>query len=233
MKTPIPFLEAMVGLFYPNLCCACGKNLLLSQQVLCIDCQYRLPKTQFHHHADNPFAERFWGRLPLHAGASLYFFTKGGRVQRLLHALKYEGRQELGRYLGNMYGAELAQSSLFAGIDLIVPVPLHPRKRRQRGYNQSDCFAEGLSEALGRPWLPNALIRQSFTQTQTRKSRFERLRNVEEAFALQQPQALSGKHILLVDDVMTTGATLEACGLLLTGLPDVRLSMATIAIADV
>ncbi|MBL7790768.1 MAG: ComF family protein [Saprospiraceae bacterium] len=233
MKTPLRFLEEMVGLFYPNLCCACGKNLLIRQHVLCIDCQYRLPKTQFHLQADNPFAERFWGRLPVHAGAAMYFFTKGGRVQRLLHALKYGGQQEVGRYLGKIYGLELKQSPLFCDVELVVPVPLHPRKKRQRGYNQSDCFAEGLSESLGVPWLPDALARRAFTATQTRKSRMERLANVGEAFALHRPERLEGKHILLVDDVMTTGATLEACGLLITELPGVRLSMATIAIAEV
>jgi ComF family protein len=232
MKTKPRFIEDLVGLFFPNLCLACRRHLPPHHSVLCLTCQYRLPKTNFHTYPDNPFAERFWGRAPIEAGAAFYYFTKGGKVQHLIHALKYEGRKEVGIQIGQWYGAQLRESPGFSNAEVIVPVPLHPRRQWERGYNQSDCFAEGLSDAMGIPWTPQAMARRRHTATQTHKSRLDRLHNVGELFAIADPHLLEGRHVLLVDDVMTTGATLEACALKLLELPGVRLSMATIAFAD-
>lgn len=219
------------ALFYPNLCLACGLSSPPKKEIICLSCQNKLPKTFFHLDKDNPFAERFWGRLPIWAAGALYHFSKGGRTQQLIHQLKYNNKPDIGRQLGQYYGQELAQSDLFRSIDVIVPVPLHPRKKHQRGYNQSDAFAQGLSIGLGKPWLKDGLGRLAFTHTQTQKSRAERMENVMTAFEVRKAKQLAHRHILLVDDVITTGATLEACGLQLLALEDTHLSLATIGFA--
>ncbi len=232
IQYPIEWWEGLLGLFYPNLCLACGKGLRPRQEPICPSCQYKLPKTDFHKEEENPFTERFWGRIPLHSGAALYHFTKGGRTQQLIHKLKYEGKREIGLYLGRMYGHSLRETPLFRGVQLILPVPLHRRKAWQRGYNQSALFARGLAESMAVPWLEDGLQRTEYTSTQTRKDRLERFHNVEKAFRIPHPERLRGKHILLVDDVITTGATLEACAIKMLEVPGTKVSMATIAIAD-
>lgn len=224
--------QDLIGLLYPNLCLACSEKPPVQGEVICVRCQLNLPKTNFHLEKDNPFTERFWGRIPLESGAALYQFVKGGRVQELLHRLKYEGKREIGIKLGEWYGRQLSESEYFTNIDVIVPVPLHPRKERLRGYNQAAMFAQGIASSMKKIGLKNGLVRQVFTETQTQKSRDERLKNVSEVFAVGNVKDLEGKHILLVDDVMTTGATMEACGLKLLAVPGTKLSMATIAIAD-
>lgn len=232
MKAILSLARDVWSLFYPHLCLICGQQEPPGGEPFCLGCQLKLPQTGFHHLPENAFTERFWGRLRLEGGASIYYFTKGGRVQRLIHRLKYNGKQEIGRHLGRWYGKQLLEKTGFREVTLIVPVPLHPRKLRLRGYNQSVCFAEGLSEALGVPWRNDVLRRRTHTATQTHKSRMERLENVLTAFELTCPEAIAGQHVLLVDDVLTTGATLEACGLQLLAAPGVRVSMATIAIAQ-
>lgn len=222
--------DDLLGLFYPKLCYACGCRLSLKSEPICLDCAYRLPKTNFHFHKENPFTERLWGRVDVQAAAACFHFVKSGRVQRLLHQLKYGGQWQVGLYLGQNYGEALKSSQLFQRIDKIVPVPLHPRRQHQRGYNQSAAFARGLSESMNVPW-EEALERRVHTNTQTRKSRMGRFGNVEGAFRLRPGSPIDGQHILLVDDVVTTGATLEACAHTLLQAAGSRLSMATIAIA--
>jgi ComF family protein len=222
----------LLGLLYPNVCLACHRSLPTRHECICLECQINLPKTNFHQEADNPFTERFWGRLDIKSGAALYHFVKGGRVQELIHQLKYLGKRQVGHRLGKWYGEQLRAAPLFKAIDVIVPVPLHARKERLRGFNQSAVFAAGLSEAMHVPALPRALVRRVFTETQTNKSRLERLANVQDVFAIQDEKALQGKHILLVDDVMTTGATLEACGTKILEVKGTQLSLATIALAE-
>lgn len=222
----------LLGLLYPNVCLACHNSLPTRNECICLECQIHLPKTNFHLEADNPFTERFWGRLDIKSGAALYHFVKGGRVQELIHQLKYLGKRQVGHRLGQWYGEQLRTAPLFKTIDAIVPVPLHARKERLRGFNQSAIFAAGLAEAMQIPALPNALVRQVFTETQTNKSRLERLANVQDVFAVKDETALRGKHILLVDDVMTTGATLEACGSKILEVTGTQLSLATIALAE-
>lgn len=225
-------LNDLVSLLYPNLCLACSENTPARGEIICLSCQLKLPKTNFHLEKENPFTERFWGRMSLESGAALYHFVKGGRIQELLHRLKYEGKREIGIKLGEWYGRQLRESQFFKEIDVIVPVPLHPRKERLRGYNQAAVFAQGIAETMQKPWLKDGLVRQVFTETQTQKSRAERLENVSEVFAIGNFKKLEGKHVLLVDDVMTTGATMEACGTKLLSVTGTKLSMATIAIAD-
>jgi ComF family protein len=181
---------------------------------------------------ENRFTDRFWGRIPLQTGAALYHFQKETSIQHLIFQLKYNGKSHIGYKLGLYFGKQLTSNSTFyKDIDLIIPVPLHPIKERKRGYNQSAHFAAGLSESMQKPWLKNGLKRITHGESQTRKTREERYENVLKAFKVYQTKKLTGKHILLVDDVLTTGATLEGCAMKILALPNTRVSMATIAIA--
>lgn len=224
--------EDLFGLFFPRLCPACGRSAPAPRELLCLSCQVKLPQTGFHLEADNAFEERFWGRIPLVAGAALYHFVKGGRTQYLIHQLKYAGNRQVGQAIGRYYGRLLRECPRWQDPELILPVPLHPRKRHRRGYNQSALFAAGLAESMRLPWRDDVLRRRHYTASQTRKSRTERMENVLKAFVLTRPQAVAARHVLLVDDVLTTGATLEACGRCLLKAPDVQLSMVTIGIAQ-
>ena len=227
---PSSIWKDLTSLFYPQVCMACGEQPAPKGEVVCVSCLYKLPKTNFHLQKENAFTERFWGRLPVEAGAALFFFTKSSRTQQLIHRLKYKGKRDIGIQMGKLYGETLRESALFGKVDVIVPVPLHPKKEQVRGYNQSAVFAKGLSQGMHKPWLSKGLVRTLHAESQTQKSRAERLDNIAQAFATGHADDLRGKHILLVDDVLTTGATLEACGLCLLAIPDVKLSMATLAI---
>lgn len=231
MKKSLRFIDDLASLFYPRLCLACGTNLPPSTSLLCLSCQYRLPQTHYHLSKENPFTERFWGRVDVKSAAALYHYDKDGKVQRLVHQLKYKHQPDIGVELGKIFGRHLQASTYFQSLDGIVPVPLHPRKQHLRGYNQSECFARGLSASMGLPYYPHALARSQYTETQTAKTRLERMENVMQAFELARPEEVSGRRLLLVDDVLTTGATLEACSLALLSCPNTEVSLATIAIA--
>ena len=221
-----------IGLFYPEVCICCGEELVAKENLVCTMCVYKLPKTNFHNIADNPLAKVFWGRADVHAVSAYCHYQKGNMVQDLVHELKYKGKQELGVDIGNWYGQDLKTSELFNKADYIIYIPLHPKKLKKRGYNQSACFAEGLSEAMGIPVLHEALVRVKNTDTQTRKSRYERWENVEGIFKVNKAEELKGKHVLLVDDIITTGATIEACLLELNKVPVKAVSVAAIGCAD-
>lgn len=225
-------IEGFLHFLYPELCLACESRVHSVGDVLCVECNATLPLLNYHLQRENPFTIRFWGRLPLHAGAAMFLFTKESRVQHLLHNLKYNGQWQIGVELGRKYGWMLGASKDFRKADVIVPVPLHEVKEWERGYNQSAMFAKGLSETMGISHAPSALFRTTYTATQTHKSRLERLENVRDAFEVRQREALAGKHILLVDDVLTTGSTLEACALKILEIPGTTVSMATLAIAS-
>lgn len=174
----------------------------------------------------------FAGRVPVREVASLMFYNKGSIVQHILHHLKYKGKKEVGRYLGRYYGQQLRQEERFRSVDYILPIPLHPRKQRKRGYNQSEWIAMGLSEGLGKPYLTDVLVRTHFTDTQTKKSRFNRWENVKEVFAVQNPEKIRYKHVLVCDDVLTTGATMEAAIQHLIEVEGVTVSVVTLATAS-
>jgi ComF family protein len=170
-----------------------------------------LPQTNYHQDNSNPVVQHFWGLVPVSNAVAYYHFVKGERVQHLLHALKYSNRPDVGIYVGECYGALLKDYEAFQTIDVIVPVPLHQDKLQWRGYNQSEAFAQGLATTMKIPVDAGLIIRNEATETQTRKHRFERYINVNQKFSILESADLKGKHILLVDDVITTGATLIAC----------------------
>lgn len=222
-------LTDFFNLLYPRLCPACNKLLKQGEKEICIPCAYDLPYTDFHLYPDNPLAKQFWGRVPLHAAMALLYFSKGGRTQNLIHHLKYKDQPQIGLLLGRAIGLRLLQSEVYSGIDLLLPVPLHPRRERLRGYNQSDYIARGIAEALHIPVANNILFRNISTATQTSKSRYDRYTNLQEVFIVKQPAAILNKHVLLVDDVITTGATLEACAQAILQHHPLKISVAAAA----
>ncbi|MDB5145842.1 MAG: ComF family protein [Mucilaginibacter sp.] len=232
MKLQAGYLADFVSLLFPELCQACGESLVTGEDLLCLDCRYHLPFTNFHLKADNMVAQQFWGKINLEAAYSLCYFTKGGKMQHLMHQFKYKGMQKIGHLLGNIAGEQLAKNPIFNTVDLIIPVPLHKSRLRKRGYNQSTCFAAGLSQKLNIPFDEGNLVRIRATETQTHRSRFSRFENMQQVFALTNPEALVNKHVLLVDDIVTTGSTLEACGIELLKVEGLKLSIATIACAE-
>ena len=223
----------LTALFFPKNCAVCGSVLRRQEEILCTSCYYKLPETHFENHYDNPVMEVFKGRLPLVSATSFLFFSKGGITQQLIHKLKYKGRRDVGIYMGQLLGNRLNQSPLFSQADFIVPVPLHPKKEHARGYNQSLMLARGLALRMQAQVMPRVLFRKTYTATQTKKSRYERWENVKDIFEIKNGHRLEGKQVLLVDDVITTGATLEACGSRLLEIPGLRLSIASLAYAEV
>ncbi len=191
-----------------------------------------MPKTGFHLQPDNPVNRLFYGITRVEYATALFYFIKGSKFRSLIHSLKYGGRADIGKELGNLLGIEL-KGSCFSDIDCIVPVPLHPAKKRSRGYNQSEMIADGTGTSLTKPVVKSVLVRSVYTVTQTRKSVEERRENVKEAFCLKDPDLLQGNHILLVDDVVTTGSTLTACTDELLKIPGVKVSIAVLAYADI
>lgn len=222
----------LLSLFYPRLCAGCGDALQQNEQHLCLHCMLHLPETNFHKEQDNPLTNIFAGRVRVREVASLMYYKKGNNVQHILHALKYNGQKELGAFLGEYYGKLLIQEPRFQDVDCILPIPLHPKKQRKRGYNQSEWIAKGLSEGMGKPYRTDILTRAQFTETQTRKSRFNRWENVKEVFVAQGDKSVEGKHLLVCDDVLTTGATMEAAIQQLQTIPDVKVSVVTLATAQ-
>ena len=225
-------LNDFISLIFPQVCVSCGNSLFKHEHSICTPRAYHLPKTNFHLHNDNPVAKIFWGRINIHSAAACYGFNKGGKVQHLIHQLKYKGRKEVGLTVGKLYGLELKKSERFNTVYTVIPVPLHARKHRKRGYNQSDYFAKGLALSMNAEPDTRTLVRPFESETQTRKTRFSRWQNVESVFRLKDAKKLEGRHILLVDDVITTGATLEACAQTLLKVPGVKISVATIAYAS-
>ncbi len=207
------YLESLLDLFFPRLCVSC-ENPLQGQEIhLCLECLLSLPKTNSHYQETDLIDRKFWGKLNVSATFAYYKFNKKGKVQNILHALKYKNKPELAEYLGKLYGNELKSVNLSEKIDLIIGIPLHIDKQKIRGYNQADHFAQGLSEALNVPFDTNLLIRNTFTESQTKKgSRFKRFKNMEGVFELSDSSKIKNKRIALVDDVLTTGSTLEVAG---------------------
>ena len=222
----------LVSLFYPDVCSACNGHLVRGEEKICTACMYHLPKTDYHLIPDNPMIRHLWGKQKIEAAAAYFFFNKGEKVQRLVHNLKYKKQTELGVFIGKLYGTHLKETSPFRDAGLIIPVPLHPAKLLKRGFNQSELFARGLGIAMNKVCDTELLVRRKFSETQTRKSRYHRWSNVKDIFALEtekERSAVRGTHFLLVDDVVTTGSTLEACAEALLKIPGSKVSIAAIA----
>lgn len=225
------WLLSLLRLFMPRHCAVCGDGLCEDEEVICLKCNMGLPRTDYHRLADNPVERALWGRMPLVRASAYMFYSKGGDYRHVLHLLKYGGRKDYGEAMGRMMAAELAPSGFFDGVDVIVPVPLHPRKEQHRGYNQSECIARGVSAITGLPVDVASLVRTKDTETQTHKSAMERQENVAGIFALRRSGAFVGQHVLLIDDVLTTGATVTACADALAGVEGLRVSVLTLAVA--
>jgi ComF family protein len=231
MKGILHFFDDFVDLLYPRVCPCCGQNLLNHEKLICNKCLYFIPKTNFHQFKDNPVAQLFWGRINIENATAYYFFDKGSKFQALIHNMKYRGQKEIGYEMGRVFGNELKASDVFNKIDLVIPVPLHARKQKIRGYNQSEWIARGIGERMEKPVDTSTLYREVESETQTNKTRYERWKNVENIFRLKNEDNLKEKHILLVDDVITTGSTLEACAKVILDIENTKVSVATLAIA--
>jgi ComF family protein len=222
----------MAALLFPRLCAGCGDGLRIGEEAICTACRLELaPSFDFAAPAENPSARVFWGRIPVQAAASGYVFGSHGRIQEIIHQLKYKGRRDAGVELGKTIARQMAAVHPFNTVSLIVPVPLHSSRLRQRGYNQAAAFGQGIAELLGVPLRENILLRLQATRTQTRKTRDERWQNVDSVFSVSDPASIENKHILLVDDVLTTGATLESAARPLLAVHGVTVSIVTIAAA--
>jgi ComF family protein len=223
-------LHDFINLFYPRLCAGCGNSLLKNENCICVNCHYQLPRTGFYKNLDNAVAQIFWGRVKIENALALFYFQKGNRIQNIMHRLKYKGEHEIGFELGKLLASELLKSD-YSNIDVIIPVPLTKKKLKQRGYNQSEYIAKGIAELLDKPVITDALIRQTSKGSQTQKNRYERWLNTEDHFKITNAESLSNKHILLVDDIITTGATLEACASVIFNATPVKISIASLAYA--
>jgi ComF family protein len=218
-------------LFFPSNCLVCGKRLHDFGGVLCLECEMKMPRTGYGDRSDNPVSQIFWGRVPVKNGTSLFMFEKGSAYQTLLHDLKYRGNIRVGKYLGRLLGQEL-KNTLFSECDILVPVPLHPKRMNQRGYNQSEIIARGVSEVTGIPVDANLLQRTGYSRSQISMNRQERFENISSAFSLgRNPRDLNEKRILIIDDVITTGATLEACSQVLFRHFNCQICIATVSCA--
>jgi ComF family protein len=223
--------DGLLYLFFPSLCPACDRALPDRAQQYCVPCSAQLNPSPMYLHEENIFTQRMYGKVALHSGAALYHFAKGGPVQKIVHRLKYRNRPDLGTISGEKLGRLLLNSPHFQGIDLVIPVPLHPKKEKERGYNQSAAFGEGIATEMLLPMLSDVLIRQTNRASQTKLGRLDRYANVHEVYTVKRPNKIEGKHILLVDDVLTTGATLATCGDLLLRAGAAKVSAVTLAIA--
>ncbi len=225
--------DDFISLLFPRLCYACGNHLLRNENLICTECYVVIPRTNYHIESENPVAQLFWGRCLIEKAAAFSYYNKGSRIRKLVHNLKYKGIKEIGFELGRIYALSLKSSGFTSDIDLIIPVPLHPAKKRIRGFNQSDIISEGLAAVTGLIVDTTSLIRTTVSATQTRRSRYERWTNVEGIFQVKDTETLKGRHILLVDDVITTGSTIESCANELLKVEGVRVSVVALAFAVV
>lgn len=226
-----PNFSDFFNLFFPDNCRACGHKLMEGEEVVCLHCMNQLGRTDFHLHEPNLMSKLFWGRIDIQYSLAAYYFFKKSSIQKLIHQLKYHGKTEIGFFVGNEYGARLKKAGFDKEFDIIAPVPLHKKKKKLRGYNQSDSFAEALAKNLDLPWDPNLLKRNIYSISQTKKSKYQRWENVNKIFSVTKPSEVSGKRILLVDDIVTTGSTLEACALQLHKANAKQVSLAVIGFA--
>ena len=231
MKRLKKWTKSLIELFFPRYCAVCGKRLEADEQALCIHCLTKLPRTNYHLWRDNPVDKLFWGKFPLGRATAWIFYNRKTPFAHMIHHFKYKGRKTLAVSLGKMMANEILPSGFFNDIDYIIPIPLHTKRLRQRGYNQSTCLASGIQDIVGIPVLEGMVIRARYTETQTRKNANDRRENVHDVFQLTERDKLKGKHVLIVDDVLTTSATITACADILKNITGIRISVLTLAVA--
>ncbi|MBN8787473.1 MAG: ComF family protein [Terrimonas sp.] len=226
-------VNSVSHLLFPHLCNGCGSDLLDDKHLLCTKCYDHLYKTNFELLPDNTVEKTLWGRLACSAATSQYYFSKGSVLQHLVHQFKYKSNKDIAVYLGKCMGETLREANRFNAIDAIIPLPLFPDKQRKRGYNQAALLCEGIASVMQIPVIYNVVHRIRYTETQTHKTRMERWQNVEGVFITKEQSIVQNKNLLLVDDVITTGATIEACGnAILEDIPGVKLNIAALAYAN-
>lgn len=225
-------LESIRSLFFPKTCNCCDQELYGTENCVCTSCRHELPVTNFHIYNDTTIKKVFYGRLNIENATALLYFEKKGSVQQLMHNLKYRGHSHISNVLGEWLGTDLSTIESYQNIDVVIPVPIHPKKRRTRGYNQVTGFGQALASHLNASYREDILLKSKNTKTQVFKGRFKRSDEVLDAFSLGIDTSISGKHILLCDDILTTGATIEACALQLLKTPNIKLSIAVMAIAQ-
>lgn len=224
-------LNSLINLFFPKVCAGCKSFIGTNESIICTVCRHELPLTNHHLNPENEAFKKFYGRIPVeHASAFLYFHKKG-MVQEIIHNLKYKGHEEIGNFLGEWYASDLNNSSLPKDIDVIIPVPLHKKRLKERGYNQVTNFGLALSENFKIPFNNDILIRKVYSKTQSKKNLLGRTEGIETVFDVDFSEEDTNKHYLLIDDVLTTGATLEACSKALLKIPGAKISIVCMAMA--
>jgi competence protein ComFC len=226
------FLKDFFYVFYPKICASCEEQLLRTEKVICTFCRHDLPLTNFQSYTKNKITAIFLGRVTIEKAYSLLYFRKKSSTKNIIHALKYKGNEEIGVFFGNWLGEMLCENKEFSCVDFIIPVPIHSKKKKIRGYNQVTKFGHCLSHHLGVPFIEGALVRKSSAKTQTLKARFERFSDAETKFSLIDIALFKNKHILIIDDVITTGATLEACSMALLKTSGISISILTMAYTE-
>ncbi len=226
------FVNNFVSLLFPNVCAACHTPLVKGEEYICMKCLYAIPKTHFYKHTENYLTQLFWGRCPVEFAASYFYYRRESDFKNLIHKFKYKGKTEIGYALGKHFGITLSETVHFRQVETIIPVPLHPKKLKKRGFNQSEIIARGINECLQKDVDTKTLQRNIYTTSQTRKGRFARWKNVEDIFLVTKPKRITGKHILLVDDVITTGATIEACTNALLKVPGTKVSVVSLGVTQ-
>lgn len=227
------YIADFFNLFFPRVCLICSKGLYQHEKHICRLCEKELPRSYFHLADDNLVEKLFWGRVNVKRASSFLLYTKGGVVKNILHSIKYRNNKELGYELAKLYSSDLKEVNFFDHIDVVIPVPLHDKKFQLRGYNQSEWIAKGFSESLSAELVTDNLFKRIHTSTQTKKGRYDRWKNVGEVFDIRDKALFEQKNILLVDDVLTTGATLEACANVLSQVEGITLNVVTLAYATI
>jgi competence protein ComFC len=230
-RTILDALDPITNLFYPRICLSCQESYVPRGAVICPGCEIDLPNSGFEKNVDNPFTQKFMNEFPINGASSYFLYTKTSKTQKLIHEFKYQGRKEIGEVMGRQFGERLKNEIGFKEIDLVVPVPLHNKKLHQRGYNQAAIFAESIALTMNKKYLSDALIRSQYTKSLTTMNREERFLTSAKLYSINKRKELEGKHILLVDDVVTTGATLNACAKIILDIPNTKISFATLAFA--
>jgi ComF family protein len=224
-------LNSLSHLVFPNLCVCCDGYLTFQEEAICDLCYFRLPRFENYANPENSVAKKLWGRLPLVYSSSYLQFNSNSDVRKILHEIKYKGNRNLGIEMGKALGRAMLKIPQLTNADIIIPIPLHPKRELERGYNQSNLIAHGMSEVMGKHVYADSVVRKKYNSTQTSKKRYERFINSNEIFKVVKPQLLENKHAILIDDVITTGATIEACGNALLEIEGLKLSVVSLAAA--